>query len=86
MSKIKIIYWSDFICPFCYIGEQRMKNLMKELNISDKFEFKFLSFELDPFAPKESKINLIESMAKKYHMSVEHAKKSYKQVRKSRRN
>jgi predicted DsbA family dithiol-disulfide isomerase len=52
MQKIKIAYWSDFVCPFCYIGEQRMKNVMKELNISDKFEFKFLSFELDPSAPK----------------------------------
>ena len=48
MSKIKIQYWSDFICPYCYIAEQRMKNLMKELNIFDKFEFKLLSFELDP--------------------------------------
>ena len=37
---------------------------MKELNIMDKFEFKFLSFELDPYAPNEVKSNLIESMAK----------------------
>ena len=48
----------------------------------DKFEFKFLSFELDPFAPKESKLNLIESMAKKYHMPVEHAKKSIEHINK----
>ena len=59
MSKIKILYWSDFICPFCYIGEQRMKNLIKELEITDKFEFKLLAFELDPNAPRESKLNRI---------------------------
>ena len=82
MSKIQIAYWSDFICPFCYIGEQRMKNLMKELNIMDKFEFKFLSFELDPNAPKESKINLVESMAKKYHMPVEQSRKSIEYINK----
>ena len=80
MSKITIAYWSDFICPFCYIGEQRMKNLMKELNIMDKFEFKFLSFELDPYAPNEVKSNLIESMAKKYHMPLERAKKSIEYI------
>ena len=80
MSKITIAYWSDFICPFCYIGEQRMKNLMKELNIMDKFEFKFLSFELDPYAPQEVKSNLIESMAKKYHMPIERAKKSIEYI------
>ena len=74
MQKIKIKYWSDFICPFCYIGEQRMKNVMKELNILDKFEFKLLSFELDPNAPKERKINIIESLAKKYYIPVEEAK------------
>ena len=60
MSKIQILYWSDFICPYCYIAEKRMKNLMKELNIMDKFEFKLLSFELDPNAPKERKLNILD--------------------------
>ena len=76
MEKIKICYWSDFICPFCYIGEQRMKNVMKELNISDKFEFQFLCFELDPSAPKQSKYDIIEGLAKKYNMPIERAKES----------
>ena len=57
-----------------------MKDLMKELNILDKFEFKFLSFELDPYAPNEVKSNLIESMAKKYHMPLERAKKSIEYI------
>ena len=57
-----------------------MKNLMKELNIMDKFEFKFLSFELDPYAPNEVKSNLIESMKKKYHMPIERAKKSIEYI------
>jgi len=74
MSKIKISYWSDFICPYCYIAEQRMKNLMKELNILDKFEFKLLSFELDPNAPKQRKLNIVENFAKKYYISIEQAK------------
>ena len=74
MSKVKILYWSDFICPYCYIGEQRMKNLMKELNIMDKFEFKLLAFELDPNAPKERSLNIVDNFAKKYYMSKEQAK------------
>ena len=82
MEKIKISYWSDFICPFCYIGEQRMKNVMKELNILDKFKFQFLSFELDPSSPKESKHNIIEGLAKKYHMSIEQAKESINYINK----
>ena len=82
MSKIKISYWSDFACPFCYIGGQRMKNLMKELNIMDKFEFKLLAFELDPNAPRESKLNIIEDLAKKYHMPVEKAKQTVEHMNK----
>ena len=74
MSKIKIQYWSDFICPYCYIAEQRMKNLMKELNIFDKFEFKLLSFELDPNAPKQRELNIVENFAKKYYISIDKAK------------
>ena len=52
MSKIKISYWSDYACPYCYIGEKRMKNLLKELNLEDKFEFIFRCFELNPSASK----------------------------------
>ena len=80
MSKIKIMYWSDFICPYCYIAEQRMKNLMKELNIFDKFEFKLLSFELDPNAPKQRKLNIVENFAKKYYMSIEDARSTVNHI------
>ena len=80
MSKIKISYWSDFICPYCYIAEQRMKNVMKELNIFDKFEFKLLSFELDPNAPKQRKLNIVENFAKKYYISIEQAKNTVNHI------
>ena len=80
MSKIKIMYWSDFICPYCYIAEQRMKNLMKELNIFDKFEFKLLSFELDPNAPKQRKLNIVENFAKKYYMSIDDARSTVNHI------
>jgi len=80
MKKIKILYWSDFICPYCYIAEQRMKNVMKELNIYDKFEFKLLSFELDPEAPKQRKLNIVENFAKKYYMSIEEAQETINHI------
>ena len=80
MQKIKILYWSDFICPYCYIAEQRMKNVMKELNIEDKFEFKLLSFELDPNAPRERKLNIVENFAKKYYIPIEEAKRTVNHI------
>ena len=80
MEKIKILYWSDFICPFCYIGEQRMKNVMKELNILDKFDFKLLSFELDPNAPKQRNLNVSQILAKKYNMTTEKANQTVEYI------
>jgi predicted DsbA family dithiol-disulfide isomerase len=80
MQKIKITYWSDFICPYCYIAEQRMKNLMKELNILDKFEFKLLAFELDPNAPPKRELNIVENFAKKYYMSIEEARNTVNHI------
>jgi len=59
-----------------------MKNVMKELNIFDKFKFKFLSFELDPNAPNQTKLTIVESLAKKYHIPIEQAKKNINYINK----
>ena len=74
MSKIKISYWSDYACPFCYIGEKRMKNLLKELNLEDKFEFIFRCFELNPSASKNVESKTDERFAKKYMITIEQAR------------
>lgn len=50
---MKIKYWSDFACPFCYIGSTRLKRVLKDLGIND-VELEFKSFQLDPDAPNET--------------------------------
>ncbi len=47
-SNLKIIIYSDYICPFCYIGFYRIKKLKEEFN----FEVEWRSFELHPETPK----------------------------------
>ena len=74
MAVIQILFWIDFICPYCYIARQRIESVMKELNISQKFKFQYLSFELDPSAPRERPLNIIENFAKKYKITIEEAK------------
>ena len=59
-----------------------MKNVMKELNIFDKFKFKFLSFELDPNAPNQTKLTIVEGLAKKYQIPIEQAKKNINYINK----
>lgn len=47
--KLKIIAYSDYICPFCYIGYHRIEQLKKEFNL----EVDWRPFEIHPETPKE---------------------------------
>ena len=31
---VKISVWTDYACPFCYIAEARIDNLVKEMGCS----------------------------------------------------
>jgi len=48
-KKIKIIAYSDYICPFCYIGYLRAERLKKQFNL----EVEWRPFEIHPETPKE---------------------------------
>ncbi len=48
---MKIIYWSDFTCPWCWIGEARMKKAVESLPELGDVEFEMKAFQLNPNAP-----------------------------------
>ncbi|MFE8697262.1 DsbA family oxidoreductase [Cytobacillus sp. FJAT-53684] len=73
---MKIEVWSDFVCPFCYIGKRRLENALALFPHKDQVQIEFKSFELDPHSPKYSGKNIHEALAAKYGMSVEQAKKT----------
>lgn len=56
---MNITYWSDFACPFCYIGSNRLKHALKDMRINN-VSFEFKSFQLDPEAPRESTESYVE--------------------------
>ena len=72
MITIKI--WSDFACPYCYIGEKRLNDAIKELGWSDKFEIIYKAFELDPGAAKVTEGSVAERLAKKYNLGLGEAR------------
>ncbi|MFW9951067.1 MAG: DsbA family protein [Candidatus Thorarchaeota archaeon] len=47
-TKLKVIAYSDYICPFCYIGYHRIEQLKKEFNL----EVEWKPFEIHPETPK----------------------------------
>ncbi|KHD36648.1 DSBA oxidoreductase [Clostridium acetobutylicum] len=77
---MKIEVWSDFVCPFCYMGKRRLEIALNEFEYKTDVEISFKSFELDPSAKKEYSENIHELIAKKYKIPVEQAKASNDQI------
>lgn len=72
---MKIEVWSDYVCPFCYIGKRRLEEALDATGLGEKAEVVFKAFELDPNSPDTSDESMQEVLAKKYGMSIEEAKK-----------
>ena len=68
---MKIVYWSDYACPYCYIGEARLKKAIKDLDFPVEIEMR--SFQLDPTAPKKSNGDTQTRFANKYGLSLARA-------------
>lgn len=75
---MKIIYWSDFACPYCYIGNTRLKRAVEDLDLD--FEFDIRAFELDQNAPGDVESTTVERFAVKYGLSMEDAKKQVNEI------
>ena len=70
---MKIEIWSDYSCPFCYIGERKLALALEKTGMTEDVEIVFYSFELDPNAKKSYEENINQLLAKKYGMSIEQA-------------
>jgi len=73
---MKIEIWSDFACPFCYIGEVRLKKALSELGLIDKVDLVFHSYELNVNAKRHQNADLNQLIATKYNISYEEAKQN----------
>lgn len=69
---MKVEIWSDFACPFCYIGKRRFEQAAQQFDGKIKVEFR--SYELDPNAPTKADGDVHSMLAKKYGMTVAKAK------------
>jgi len=68
---MKVQVWSDFVCPFCYIGQRHLENAIKEVDPS--IEIEFMSYELDPNHVDNLEVSMAQELANKYGMSLEEA-------------
>lgn len=70
---MKVEIWSDYVCPFCYIGERKLALALEKTGMTEAAEIVFKAFELDPNAKKNYDENINQLIAKKYGMSLEQA-------------
>lgn len=53
---MKIEIFSDFACPFCYVGKRRLEQAIHELGMEEQVELEFKAYQLNPNADRvESK-------------------------------
>ncbi len=69
---MNVVYWSDYACPYCYIGETNLRKAAEELGIED-LNLEMRAFELDPGALTEFNGDTIDRFADKYKISPQEA-------------
>lgn len=70
---MKVDIWSDFVCPFCYIGKAKFEQALAQFEHRDQVEVIFRSFELAPDLPRDGNPNVYDMLTQKYGMSYEQA-------------
>lgn len=70
---MKVDIWSDFACPFCYIGKRRFEAALEQFAHKSSIEVVFRSFELDPDSPRDIDHDVYDMLASKYNMTRQQA-------------
>ncbi|MEK3881285.1 DsbA family oxidoreductase [Paenibacillus sp. PL2-23] len=70
---MKVEIWSDFVCPFCYIGKRRLEAALARFEHKEQVVIEYKSYELDPHADSAANMRTHEMLAQKYGMSLEQA-------------
>ncbi|MEK3900080.1 MULTISPECIES: DsbA family oxidoreductase [unclassified Paenibacillus] len=73
---MKIEIWSDYACPFCYIGKRRLESALEQFAHQNEVVIEYRSFELNPQASLYSGKNIHQVLSEKHGMSIEQAKET----------
>jgi len=78
--RMKIEIWSDFVCPFCYMGKRRFEEALRQFEHREAVDVVFRSFELDPNSRRDVSINLVDHLVVKYNITKAAAKANIENV------
>lgn len=80
MSPIRIDVWSDFVCPFCYMGEALLEQALKDCDDAEKVSIHYHSYQLMPDLPADSAMNSTEMLVQEKGMAREQAEAANAQI------
>lgn len=76
---LKIDIYSDVICPWCYLGESRLKKALESLPKTTKVEVNYLPYELNP-ATAEAGVDRKKYLEAKYGSRIKEADQRLKSL------
>ncbi len=75
--------WTDFACPFCYIGKTRFEEALAEFKHRDEVEVLYKAYQLNPYAPKLMDSTAAKTFASIYNISESEALERFAVYRKN---
>lgn len=76
---MKITIWSDFVCPFCFIGQAHLDKALETFEHKDEVDIEYKSYLLMPDMEYQPGVSYYEFFANKFGTPVEKAKEQLKQ-------
>jgi predicted DsbA family dithiol-disulfide isomerase len=77
---MKITIWSDFVCPYCYIGQSHLEKALENFEHAEEVEIEYKSFLLSPEAKYIPGKDYYQTFADLKGMPLEQVKTIFKQV------
>lgn len=71
---MKIEIFSDFTCPFCYIGKRELEYAIETAGYAGQIEIEYKTYQIGEDTPKANAPSFYEGMAAKYDSSLEEVK------------
>ena len=73
---MRVEIWSDFICPFCYIGKRKLESALARLPQRDRVEITWKSFQLQPETKTDPTRNAMQHLAQRKGWSMDVARQA----------
>lgn len=77
---MKIEMWSDYVCPFCYMGKRHLDIALKELQLTEDVDIDFKSYQLNPDMPGYSGEGMKELLSRKQDISIEEVEINLREI------